>query len=199
MTKYILSVSLAALLAAGGLAAAQAQQGQPGQGGPMQDRPVDRPVDRPDQPETGTEATGEQDGPMGMQGMESMHRMMEQMMQRMGRDDGMRGMMGRHHGMRGMGQRGGHHGMRGQHRAQMLRTMIILMDNDADGALSLEEVQSVTQRFFNAMDEDGNDNLTVDEIRAFYMGGALPGMGQDGGEADTSGENPDQGGPGGNQ
>lgn len=192
MTRKLLSVSLAALLTAGGFAAAQAQQGPQGQGGPMMQQ--GEPIERPDQAETGAE--DEQDRSMGMRGMERMHRMMEGMMQdRMGRDGGMRGMSDRHHGMRGKGYHRGMHGMRGHRmeRAQMLRTMIILMDTDGDGALSLDEIQAVTERFFNAMDADDSGGLAVDEIRAFYMGGTLRGMGQD--EADN-GDGGDEGGIG---
>lgn len=56
----------------------------------------------------------------------------------------------------------------------MLRVMLILMDSDGDGALSLEEVQAVHARMFHAMDADGNGRLTLEEIETF-MHGAAPG------------------------
>jgi hypothetical protein len=168
MRRQLLSVSLAALLlAGGGFAAAQAQQGQPGQqgqqGGPGMMMQQERQIDRPD----GAQATGDRQRRAGRHGM---------------RDRGYRhGMMhrgmGRDYGMRGRGGRGGMHAMRGQHREHMLRTLIILMDTDGDGSLSLEEVQAVTERFFNAMDADGDGQLTIEEIRNFYtMRGAMPGL-----------------------
>lgn len=195
MRRQLLSVSLAALLIAGGsFAAAQAQQGQPGQqgqqGGPGMMMQQERQVDRPE----GAQATGDRQRRAGQRGM---------------RDRGYRhGMMhrgmGRDYGMRGRGGRGGMHAMRGmggQHREHMLRTLIILMDTDGDGTLSLEEVQAVTERFFNAMDADGDGQLTIEEIRNFYtMRGAMPGLDDDVDLDDDDNDDDDDNGngPGGN-
>lgn len=63
------------------------------------------------------------------------------------------------HGMMG---HGGGHGMMGG-----MRMMMILMDTDGDGALSLEEVQAVHERVFRAIDADGDDRVTLEEIRSF--------------------------------
>jgi hypothetical protein len=196
MIARISSLSFAALLMAGGVALAQPQ---PGQGGPtMQQQERGPGMMQQGGPGAGAEADDERDRrdgrrgdrQRGMRGMERMHGMMHHR-------------MGRHHGMRGEGRHGGMGGMRGHQmmRAQMMRTMIILMDTDGDGALSLEEVQAVTGRFFQAMDADDSGALTAEEIRGFYMGGALPGLqeaedGED--ETDDTGE-PDDDRAGGNQ
>jgi hypothetical protein len=148
VNRHLVTGALAALLVVGGPMTADAQQ--------TQDEQV-----RP-----GMMQQQQQRGP----GMMDMHRGMagERDMRRSGREYRMRG-MGRYGGMRAMR---GHH-MMGDH---MLRMMIILMDTDGDGALSLEEVQAVTERFFNAMDADGDGRLTLDEIRAFYMPGGMPAL-----------------------
>jgi hypothetical protein len=99
----------------------------------------------------------------------------QQMMQE---DSGMPGMRGRspgyHHGrgrgamrsgMMGPGMMGG--GMMGH---GMMRTMLIIMDTDDDGALSLAEVQAVHQRMFNAADADDDGRLTLEEIEQFMRG-----------------------------
>jgi hypothetical protein len=79
-----------------------------------------------------------------------------------------RGMMqGRH--MMGDGPGGG--GM-GPH---MMLMMMALVDTDASGALSLEEVQAVHARMFQYADTDDNGELTIEEVRAFMHGGAMPG------------------------
>jgi hypothetical protein len=49
--------------------------------------------------------------------------------------------------------------------AAMMRLIFILMDTDGDGALSLDEVQSVAERIFNAIDADDDGQVTLDEIR----------------------------------
>jgi hypothetical protein len=51
-----------------------------------------------------------------------------------------------------------------------MRMMMILMDTDGDGALSLEEVQAVHARLFEAVDDDGNGRVTPEEIEAFMHG-----------------------------
>jgi len=49
----------------------------------------------------------------------------------------------------------------------MMRMMLIVMDTDGDGALSLEEFQTVHQRMFAAMDSDKDGKLTFDEMEGF--------------------------------
>ena len=73
------------------------------------------------------------------------------------------GMMGQGMGMtgRGMGMMGQRHGM---------RLMMILMDTDGDGALSLEEVQAAHARVFKAVDVDKNGKAALEEIQTFFEG-----------------------------
>ena len=54
----------------------------------------------------------------------------------------------------------------GMHGAGM-RIMFAIIDADTNGALSLQEVQDFHRRIFNAVDEDGGGEITIDEIRAF--------------------------------
>jgi hypothetical protein len=69
----------------------------------------------------------------------------------------------------GMGGMMGHgrmcHGMR--MRGPMMRMMFVMMDTDGDGALSLEEVQSLHARIFKAIDADKNGKVTLEEIQQF--------------------------------
>ena len=55
-------------------------------------------------------------------------------------------------------------------RPGMMRMMVVMMDTDGDGALSLEEVQSVHARMFKAMDVDKNGKVTLEEIQLFFRG-----------------------------
>lgn len=68
------------------------------------------------------------------------------------------GMMG--HGTMGYGMMG--HGM--------MRMMLILIDTDGDGAVSLEEFQVVHERMFSAMDSDQDGKLTFEEMENFMEG-----------------------------
>lgn len=52
----------------------------------------------------------------------------------------------------------------------MTHMMLVLMDTDGDGALSLEEFQAVQARMFGAMDIDKNGKLTSDEMEKFMEG-----------------------------
>ena len=79
-----------------------------------------------------------------------------------------RGMM---QGWRGMDDGPGRHGM-GPH---MMLMMMALVDTDASGTLSLEEVQAVHARMFQYADTDENGELTIEELRAFMHGEAMPG------------------------
>jgi hypothetical protein len=76
-----------------------------------------------------------------------------------GMGHGMGGMMGHGMGAPGMMMRPG-----------MMRMMVVMMDTDGDGALSLEEVQSVHARIFKAMDVDKNARVTLEEIQQFFRG-----------------------------
>ena len=84
----------------------------------------------------------------------------QDMMSHMGQD--MMGHMG--HGMRGHGMRG--HGM------MRMRVMMILMDTDGDGALSLEEVQTAHAKIFKAIDADKDGKVTLEETQMFFRGGS---------------------------
>ena len=66
------------------------------------------------------------------------------------------------HGMRGRGMRG--HGMG-------MRAMMILMDTDGDGALSLEEVQTAHAKFFKAIDANKDGKVMLEEMQIFFRGG----------------------------
>jgi hypothetical protein len=77
---------------------------------------------------------------------------------------GGRGMMARP-GMMGDGP------ARGGMRPHMMLMMMALVDTDASGTLSLEEVQAVHARMFQYADTDEDGELTIAELRAFMHGG----------------------------
>jgi hypothetical protein len=52
----------------------------------------------------------------------------------------------------------------------MMRMMLIVMDTDGDGALSLEEVQAVHARVFAAMDANDDGRVTPEEMEGFMHG-----------------------------
>jgi hypothetical protein len=64
------------------------------------------------------------------------------------------------------------HGMK--HRDMNMRVMMILMDNDGDGALSLEEVQASHAKIFKAIDADKDGKVTPTEVQMFFRGGPPP-------------------------
>ena len=80
----------------------------------------------------------------------------EDMMGRMGQN-----MMG--HGMMRPGMM--RHGMH-------MRVMMILMDTDGDGALSLEEVQAAHAKIFKVIDADKDGKVTPTEAEMFFRGGS---------------------------
>ena len=49
----------------------------------------------------------------------------------------------------------------------MVRMMMILMDSDGDGAVSLQEFQAGHERMFKAMDADKDGRLTLEEVQSF--------------------------------
>jgi hypothetical protein len=53
----------------------------------------------------------------------------------------------------------------------MMTMMMIMMDTDGDGALSLQEVQAVHTRMFNYADSNKDGKLTPEELRSFLHGG----------------------------
>ena len=78
-------------------------------------------------------------------------------------------MMG-HMGQNMMGHGMMHPGMmrRGMH----MRVMMILMDDDGDGALSLEEVQAAHAKIFKVIDADKDGKVTPTEVEMFFRGGS---------------------------
>ena len=80
----------------------------------------------------------------------------EDMMGHAGQD-----MMG--HGMMRSGMK--RHGMH-------MRVVMILMDTDGDGALSLEEVQTAHAKIFKVIDADKNGKVTPTEAEMFFRGGS---------------------------
>jgi Ca2+-binding EF-hand superfamily protein len=68
--------------------------------------------------------------------------------------------MGRQFGMMGPGMMG----------PGMMRMMLILMDTDGDGAVSLSEFQAAHERMFKAVDADKDGRLTMREVQVFIRG-----------------------------
>lgn len=79
---------------------------------------------------------------------------------------GMMGMMGMMPGgMMGAMMPGGMMEMMHMMRPGMMPMMVIMLDTDGDGGVSLEEYQAVHQRIFRAMDADGDGRLTASELQ----------------------------------
>ena len=60
--------------------------------------------------------------------------------------------------------------MMGSRGAGMMRMMIVMLDTDGDGMLSLEEVQAIHARMFKAMDVNKDGRLTAEEMQRFMQG-----------------------------
>jgi EF hand len=58
------------------------------------------------------------------------------------------------------------------HQDMHMRVMMILMDTDGDGALSLEEVQAAHAKIFKAIDADKDGKATPTEVQMFFRGGS---------------------------
>ncbi|WP_244444212.1 EF-hand domain-containing protein [Lutibaculum baratangense] len=149
------TLSLSALALAAGLATAHAQQGQTtGQGSMMNQQGQGMMQDQ-----QGPQGDARSYGGWGMMPWRGMGPWM------MDEENWGRGMMGRGWGrgggwgpdMMGPGMMMGG-GMMGP------QMMIIMMDTDGDGKLSLEEFQSMHARMFGYLDENGDGQLEMDEM-----------------------------------
>ncbi len=153
MKKFLLySACVIAIASMAG--AAQAQQGSPMMGksgsGMMTDQDNDqtRPM-----PGYGYHRRGNM--PWGYD------RMGPGMMYGRGGGYGMMGGQGWGSGMMGPGMMGG--GMMGP------QMMILMMDTNGDGKLSLEEFQAIHGRMFKYLDKNGDGQLTPDEIHKHWQ------------------------------
>lgn len=85
----------------------------------------------------------------------------------------------RHHGGRDGMMMGGMMG-HGMGHGHMMRMMFIIADADGNGALSLQEVQTIHERIFNAVDADDDGEVTMEEMQSFMSdmkGGSKKGRG----------------------
>ncbi len=171
MTRY-LTLTASALVLAMGLGTAHAQQGtmmNQGGAGMMQGQAGQGPAGqgRADDDERGPQDA--QPGRYGGWGMMPWGYgrgmgpgMMDdddwsRMMGGYGMGPGMMGGYGYGPGMMGRGFMG--RGFLGP------RMMIIMMDTNGDGKLSLQEFQAIHERMFKALDENGDGQLTPDELQ----------------------------------
>ena len=56
----------------------------------------------------------------------------------------------------------------------MIRMMLVLMDTDGDGSVSLEEFKAGHERIFKAMDANKDGQLTHEEVQAFRLNMSAP-------------------------
>ena len=112
--------------------------------------------------------TGQEAPSVGAQAKEKGREIGEQLGERVGERVGeiVQRMMSQ--GMRGRGMRG--HGMMGP--GMGMRAMMVLIDTDGDGALSLEEVQTAHAKFFKAIDANKDGKVTLEEMQMFFRGGS---------------------------
>jgi hypothetical protein len=68
--------------------------------------------------------------------------------------------MGGHFGTMGPGMMG----------PTMMRMMLVLMDTDGDGSVSLSEFRAAQERVFKALDANKDGRLTLQEVQAFFQG-----------------------------
>ncbi|WP_206454161.1 EF-hand domain-containing protein [Aurantimonas marina] len=161
MIKSILTLTTSALILAGSAMAANSQQ-TPGAAGQQ-----DRPGRMMQQQDDDMMRPGGQRSERAQNDDDDMMRSGRQRSERDDDDDDRWGMPGQFYGQGGPDwRRGGMMGPRmgGPH---MMRMMMILLDTDGDGALSLDEVQAVHARFFKAVDANGDGKVTTEEIQAF--------------------------------
>jgi hypothetical protein len=88
---------------------------------------------------------------------------------------GMRGMMGRDGAMGRRGMRGPE--TRGQDapvHSMMMHMMFALIDADGDGTVSLQEFQAAHERIFKAMDNNKDGRLSFEEMESFMHGATTP-------------------------
>lgn len=52
----------------------------------------------------------------------------------------------------------------------MMGMMMVMIDTDGDGALSLQEVQAVHARMFNYIDANKDGKVTPEELQSFFDG-----------------------------
>lgn len=73
---------------------------------------------------------------------------------------------GPHHGqmMQGKG------GMRAAMHGTRMKIMFAIVDADGNGALALEEVQDFQRRIFNAVDQNDDSGVDMEEIQSFFHG-----------------------------
>jgi hypothetical protein len=144
MQKTLWALVASTAVLAGGAAASYAQ-------GPGSMTPSDRPGSMPQRGDgpSQRDARSDEQRPGMMMGRGGGHGMMGSDMQHRG---------GRHMGCMGPG---------------MMTMMMIMMDTNADRALSLEEVQAVHSRIFKYADEDDDGKLTMEELRKFFHGGGF--------------------------
>ena len=145
------------LLILSSVAIAQEQK-SPTAGAPEQEAPSEKKTGE-EAPSMKDRDIGERSGGVARDAMQGM------------KGDGMRGEGMTGHGLMCHGNRRGHGSMMGPDPRQM-RFMMILLDTDGDGALSLEEVQTAHARIFKAVDANKDGKVTLDEIQIFFRGGS---------------------------
>ena len=74
------------------------------------------------------------------------------------------------HGMMRRGMMGGGQMGPGMMGPAMMRMMLVLMDTDGDGTVSLNEFQAAHERMFKALDANKDGKLTFQEVQAFFQG-----------------------------
>jgi hypothetical protein len=60
--------------------------------------------------------------------------------------------------------------MRADMHQAVLRLIVILIDTDGDGALSLPELRAVQERLFDNVDANNDDRVTLEEFAEFWHG-----------------------------